>query len=352
MDFYQSLQLDPIIMKKKIKAATEKKIKKQWLFLMILRSLLIVAFAILVIMLATKLFGMEMKAYAVVFFCMLMSLRFVDFGYKISQSMIGLGGVTLSLFILPYIQFISSATMSLIMYFILLSGILLVTASDPKMGNASLYGFSYIFIVYSTLDEKINANYFFNQALLFIVFSFILMFVLYKKHREKYLEKTFFDVWRQDKRKEIFQLLSYSLGISLLIIASKFLPFQRFMWIGFAFSSLYSSYGLSGIDVKERAVDRLIGTLVGSGLFIVFSDHISGALLSLLGGFALGICSSYRYKTVFNCFGALVIASELFGVPEAAAMRIIDNILGIVLAIIAVWIVSMFYRKMKIFRME
>ncbi|MFZ1539992.1 MAG: hypothetical protein WBO96_06735 [Enterococcus aquimarinus] len=36
-------------------------------------------------------FGQEQSTLAVVLFCMLMSIRFVDFGYRVKQGIIGLG---------------------------------------------------------------------------------------------------------------------------------------------------------------------------------------------------------------------------------------------------------------------
>lgn len=90
MSFYQLLQLDPFILKQKMKKARSKSDRRKYLLSLILRSFLIVGFAIVMITSSTHLFGESNKAYAIVFFCMLLSLRFVDFGYKISQSILGL----------------------------------------------------------------------------------------------------------------------------------------------------------------------------------------------------------------------------------------------------------------------
>lgn len=93
-------------------------------------------------------------------------------------------------------------------------------------------------------------------------------------------------------------MLIYAFGISLLIVAGEYVPFQRLMWAGFAFSSIVSSYGLMSIGFKERAVDRIIGSLIGCVLFIGISQFIPFNWVGILGGLALGVCSTYRYKTV------------------------------------------------------
>lgn len=347
LGFYQSLQLDPIILKQKIKEAKTKKEKRRWLASLISRSCLIVAFAVLMISIVTAIFGIEVKAEAVVFFCMLLSLRFVDFGYTITHSIWGLAGVMGAFFILPEIQWIPSAMLRLVVYFGLLTIILLVTASEPKMGNAGLYGFAYIFIVYSVWGEKLAPQQWLNRSILFLLFFGIFAAILYKKHRAKNKTTSFLAVWRNGKRRQLVWLFGYSLSISILIVLSRYSSFQRFMWIGFAFSSLYSSYGFLGITFKERAIDRILGTILGSALFIVASSLLPSGLLSLSGGFILGICSTYRYKTVFNCFGALTVASSLFGLTEASMMRVIDNMIGVGVALLFIWLTQWYSKKME-----
>ena len=171
MGFYQSLQLDPFILKQKIREATSRKEKRMYICSLFLRSLFIVLFAICFIIFITTLFESTHKPYAVVLFCMLMSIRFVDFGYKIFHSIISLSIVMLSLLTAPYVQLIKWSGMGVLIHFILLSSILLATASDPKMGNASLYGFSYLFIVYSLPKDLLNKDFFTQTgSLLFLFF--------------------------------------------------------------------------------------------------------------------------------------------------------------------------------------
>ena len=193
--FYQSLQLDPFILKQKYEKQLLKRKVHVYLFI-VLRSLFIVLFAICFIIIITTLFESKHKPYAVVLFCMLMSIRFVDFGYKISHSIIGLAIVMFSLLVAPYVQLIKWSVMGMLIHFILLSSILMATASDPKMGNASLYGFSYLFIVYSLPKDSLNKNFFTQTSSLLFLFCWFSV-LLYRKHREKNKDKSLF--------KEIFE---------------------------------------------------------------------------------------------------------------------------------------------------
>ena len=184
MDFYQSLQLDPFILKQKYEKQLLKRKVHVYLFI-VLRSLFIVLFAICFIIIITTLFESKHKPYAVVLFCMLMSIRFVDFGYKISHSIIGLAIVMFSLLVAPYVQLIKWSVMGMLIHFILLSSILMATASDPKMGNASLYGFSYLFIVYSLPKDSLNKNFFTQTSSLLFLFLLVFSSPLQKTSRTK-----------------------------------------------------------------------------------------------------------------------------------------------------------------------
>ena len=61
VDFYQSLQLDPFILKQKIREAASKKEKCMYICSLFLRSLFIVLFAICFIIIITTLFESKHK---------------------------------------------------------------------------------------------------------------------------------------------------------------------------------------------------------------------------------------------------------------------------------------------------
>ena len=101
MKFYDALQLDPGALKKHIKEAKTAKEKKHYLFAIIIRAILLVIFSIIYISTLTTFFGQENSSMAVVLFCALLSIRFVDFGYKITHSLISLAIIFTILLISP-----------------------------------------------------------------------------------------------------------------------------------------------------------------------------------------------------------------------------------------------------------
>ena len=48
----------------------------------------------------------------------------------------------------------------------------------------------------------------------------------------------------------------------------------------------------------------------------------------MIGGIGVGYSAGYAWQTAFNTFGALSIASGLFGMPYAVALRIGANVFG------------------------
>ena len=53
-----------------------------------------------------------------------------------------------------------------------------------------------------------------------------------------------------------------------------------------------------------------------------------------LGGLCLGFCTDYRYKTAMNCFGALMLATGIYGLHGAVILRIVDTLLGVTFGLV------------------
>ena len=214
-EFYNALQMDPSVLKRRIAACGTKGEKAFYWAAMAVRSELIVAFAILFISLLSGLFGADNTPLAVVLFCMLLGIRFVDFDYCIAGSMA-------------------------------------------------------------------------------------------------------------------------ALGVSLVLAAGQAFGVERFMWMGFACGSLLSEYPLPQ-NAAVRFWQRIVGAAAGCGLFALLYLAVPPdfrSLLGPLGGFCMGFCTDYRYKTAMNCIGALMIGAGLYGLQGAVVLRLADTVLGVTFALV------------------
>ena len=101
MKFYDALQMDPAVLKREIAACETRREKIFYRIVMAVRSVLIVAFAIVFISLLSGIFGADNTPLAVALFCMMLGIRFVNFEYCIGDSLITLAAVLAILVLAP-----------------------------------------------------------------------------------------------------------------------------------------------------------------------------------------------------------------------------------------------------------
>lgn len=339
MKFYDALQLGPEELKAQI-ARSEPPQKRWWRTALIVRGILIVLFAILFISSLTAIFGSENSSMAVVIFCILLSIRFVDFGYQIGHSLISLAVIFALLLFSPWLMQQVSPFIGFVINFLSLMVIVVLSCEDPRMGNGGLYLFGYVFLTGSLVSQDVLLQ----RALLTLIGYLICAGILYQKHRSKHsdvpvsavLEK--FDL-RTPKSQWQLQL---ALGVSILFLLNALLHLDRFMWAGFACSSLLSTYP---VKIRERFPARIGGVVLGSLAFGALYALLPADLLFLLGpvsGLCLGLCATYRYKALFNCFGALSLAVTVYGLHGSILLRVCNNILGMVFGSVFFW----FFQKL------
>ena len=333
MRFYDILQMNPGNIKDLISKTDDDKEIRRLKFGMGLRSVLIILFAIAFIAPLSGLFGSENNSMAVAIFCILLGVRFVDFGYRIQDALLNLAIVFFILLLSPVIAFYANPVLGLIIHFVSFMVILLITCDRPEMGNGGLFSFSYIFLA----GTPVTGEVLYNRFLMMCVGLIICGRIFFMKHRHKHTHITF-----RDKLKEVdvyghkhHWQIKMALGIALILTMGKMLNIERFMWAGFACGSLLADHN-ENPRLHEKFIHRLIGVFLGSGMFYVIYSIIPESmhmLIGPIGGFCLGFCADYKYKTAMNCFGALMLAAQIYGLHSAIALRITDTLIGIVFAV-------------------
>lgn len=331
MKFYDAIQLDPAYLKKMIREADEPKQRQKLWFAMATRAVLLVAFAVVMISPVSKVFGEENSAMGVALFCIMMGIRFVDFGYCIGDSIINLAAAFALLLFAPSVAALVNPVFAVVIHVSAFFIILFMTSDRPEMGNAGLYTFAY---VYLSGNPVVGASLQ-NRALLTLAGYVLCAAILIAKHRKKNQGVRFWSMVKNfslsnPKTQWQFQL---ALGVGILLGLSSLVPLKRMMWAGFACGSVLGCYNATKDGIKERFADRLIGTVIGSAVFaaaywiIPTQFHM---VLGILGGLCLGFCADYRAKTACNCLGALFIASGLYGLQESVLLRVANNFAGVV----------------------
>lgn len=334
MKFYDILQMDPQVNKNLIKQSNSRKERMKIKLGIALRSLLIVLFAIVFIASLSNIFGDKNSPMAVAIFCILLGVRFVDFGYCIKDGLFNLSLVFLILLFSPVFAYAAHPILGLLIHFLSFFTILFITCDKPEMGNGGLFSFAYIYLS----GNPVFGDVLYKRFLLTLVGLLICGTIYYVKHKEKYNDVTFKSKLKEfDFYKHKHQWMTrMSLGVALILTLGTYLNIERFMWAGFACGSLLSDHS-ENPQIKEKFIHRLIGVVAGSVVFyIIYSiipENIS-FIIGPLGGFCLGFCTDYKYKTAINCLGALMLAAGTYGVNTAILLRIQDTIIGIVFALV------------------
>ena len=334
MKFYDGLQLDPKDLKDNIKAAETKEEKNWFKKVLVVRAILITIFSVGFISLFAGLFGKENSPMAVVIFCILLCARFVDYDYDVKDSLINMGAIFAILLVSPLAVQIVNPYVGLIINFFSLLAILVMSSEKPEMGNGGLYMFGYIFLTGGMIDF----DGFVSRGIMTVIGFAICGHVFYKKHKDKVFDKEFSHVvsnlFTLDKTRK-WQYAT-AVGISMCYFAGEMMGIDRLMWAGFACSSVMCGYFGDIKTLHKKAIDRVVGVVIGTALFFLiypFMPSAGAVMLGPISGFCLGFCGEYRTKTIFNCFGALLVATQIYGMESSLIMRIANNCFGIILAV-------------------
>jgi len=334
MTFYHALQLDPGSLKRRI-AACETGREKAWYWAaMAVRAVLTVLFAIAFISLLTAAFGEENTPMAVALFCILLGIRFVNFEYCIGDSLLALAAAFGILTLAPCAAALVPPLFLIPLHLTAFFALIYMTTQRPELGNGGLYSFAYIYLT----GNPVAGEALLRRGLMALVGYLICGAILFAKHRHQHKEVRFRHVVRRFHLSNLVNLwqLRMALGISLVLTAGRVFGVERFMWMGFACSSLLSEYPYSG-DTRIRFRQRIVGVLGGCALFLVLYQLLPESLHGLmgpLGGLCLGFCADYRYKTAINCLGALMLGAGLYGLHGAVLLRIADTLLGVVFGLV------------------
>ena len=263
---------------------------------------------------------------AVVIFCLLLSCRFVHYNYRMADTLRNMAAAFALLTLGPALAPLGGPLLHLLLNLFCIGVLLLITADQPELGNASLYLFSYLFLYGNPVSGRSLAL----RGLEMLLGFALCAAVLYHNHRGRTPERPFRAVLRAFSLadEKCRWQLRVAVGISLAVLTGELLGLPRIMWVGFSCSSILTAYGSHPV---RRAAGRVGGVLGGSLLFCLLYQLCPPALhggLGILSGLCLGLCASYGFCTVFNCLGALLTASALFGPGPAAAIRVCNNVLG------------------------
>lgn len=334
--FYQLLQLSPQALWPAIHDASGRE-RGCLVAAMAVRSVLLVAFAVLFIAGLTPVFGAENSSLVVGGFCMLLGIRFVPFGYRARDSVAALA-VALALTVAGgMVASLGMPVLSFACNLLFLWTVLVLVAQDPPMGNAGTYVFAYVFVSQSPVAGRALALRWALAALLLVLCGAVLL----HRHRHEDADVPLRDVLARlslaDPRTR--WRLRMAAGVAAVLLVGDLLAVPRSVWMGYACMSVLLPYGPQAQGARaalRRGVERGAGVVVGSALYWALSAVAPPSAHGAFGpaaGVCMGFSSRYFWNNVLNCFGALLLASAVFGTAGSAVLRVEENLAGIAFAL-------------------
>ena len=328
--FYQAMQMGAEHLKPMIKHEADKKKKQKYLSAFILKNILCVLFCILVVSFFSSFFGTENSMVGVTTVLLILTFRFTNLDFKISQSAFTLMGIFIIYAICPTLAINTSALVGFVINFISILLIIILTCNNMMFSNHIVLILSY-FLLYG--NPVTTSHSFYLRFVGLMVGGIIVSLIFYIKNKKLKVEfdNTIMDIIKSfdiSTEKSAWQL-KVALGVSSIVFIGEMFNFPRTMWLAFACMSVISQTTEEKLNTRLRV--RITSILVGCVLFalayILLPDGIVN-MMPLLAGLLAGFCATYEYKTIINNFAALPSAIATIGFVDAVIFRAINNVFG------------------------
>lgn len=333
MTVYQELQLSSTGSKQLIHKTEDKKEKRRHILIYNVKVYLVVAFCFAVVTVYSNLFGSANSVVGVTVLLSLLVLRQADFGIKTSH---GVGIIFLIFGILAAGPRLSNMAADPVPAFFInvvcILGIMLLTCHNVLMSNQSTFVLGYLLLQ----GYDVTGHDFYLRVAGLAVGAAVCAAVFYIDHKDRSYKRGFADLFREfdlrSARTSWYLRLTFGISTAMLIVSLLNIP--RVMWVGIASMSVLLPFTK---DMEYKAKRRAPFNILGCGIFLLLYWILPKSMypfVGLLGGIGVGYSAGYEWQTVFNAFGALAIAANVFGLKAAIILRIVTNVFASLYAVI------------------
>lgn len=327
MKFYDVMQLDASKTKNLLKETENKNDKRRYRFAFVVKNVLCMLFCITVVMAFSFIFGSENSTAGVIVLLAILSMRQANLDIKPVQGTALIPILFGILAIAPHLAAGLSTFPAAICNLCSILLIVVLSCHNMYMFNHTTFVLGYILLT----GYDVSGDAFIRRIFALMAGSILVSLIYYKNHRKDASVYSIGDLFRGllvfDERTQ--WQLKMTVGITSGMLMGSFLGIPRVMWIGFSCMTLLSPLQN---QVTVRLRQRIVGVVAGSLLFGFLYHFLPGdplVYIGLLGGFCVGFSGTYRWQTVFNCFGSLAVAVGTMGLQGAVLFRIINNVAGV-----------------------
>lgn len=324
MTFYQELQLSSTGSKQLIKSTTEKKEKIRHILIYNFKVYLVMAFCVAVVSLYSKLLGTENSVVGVTVLLAVLVLRQADFGIKTTHGLGCIAGIFAILIMGPRMTNMLSPIAAFVLNIVCIMLLMILGCHNVIMYNHSTFVLGYLLLQ----GYDVTGQAYILRVIGLLAGMGICMVIFYCKQKNRPYRRSFLDLFREfditSLRNRWYIKLTFIVSSAMLIMSLLNLP--RAMWAGIACMSVCLPFAN---DCTERAGKRGLFNIVGCLLFIGLYTFLPTSMypyIGMIGGIGVGYSAGYAWQTAFNTFGALSIASGLFGMHGAVLLRMGVNV--------------------------
>ena len=326
MTFYQELQLSSAGSKQLIKNTTDPKEKRRHILIYNFKVYLVMIFCVAVVSLYSKFIGNDNSVVGVTVLLAVLVLRQADFGIRTSHGLLSIAGIFAIQMTAPRFANTLSPVPAFAVNVIAILLLMILGCHNVIMYNHSTFVLGYLLL----LGYDVTGAEYIKRVEGLAVGMILCMVIFYKNQKNRPYRRTFLDLFRefdlQSARGRWY--LKLTLIVSTAMLGVNLLGLPRAMWAGIACMSVCLPFTE---DCVARSGKRWQFNIVGCVFFIVLYLILPESMypyIGMIGGIGVGYSAGYAWQTVFNTFGALSIASGLFGMPMAVALRIGANVFG------------------------
>lgn len=350
MTFYQELQLSSTGSKQLIKNTKDPKERRRHILIYNFKVYLVMAFCVAVVSLYSKLIGSENSVVGVTVLLAVLVLRQADFGIKTTHGLFSIAGIFGLLMVAPRIANMLSPLPAFLVNVIAIFLLMILGCHNVIMYNHSTFVLGYLLL----LGYDVTGAEYIKRVEGLAVGMILCMVIFYKNQKNRPYRRTFLDLFRefdlQSARGRWY--LKLTLIVSTAMLGMNLLGLPRAMWAGIACMSVCLPFTE---DCVARSGKRWQFNIVGCVFFIVLYLILPESMypyIGMIGGIGVGYSAGYAWQTVFNTFGALSIASGLFGAGTAVTLRIIFNVMGSVYTVVCDRFLDFLRKRTEIHRVS
>ena len=343
MTFYQELQLNQAGSKSLLKNSKTMKEKLYHTFVYMVKIAITMVFCFAFVTASSIILGKDNSIVGVVVLLCVMVFRNADLGIHTRHSTWLLAFFFVIMTVCPHLANQLSALPALLINIAALAVLILFGCHNPFMFNQSTLVLGYLLLYGYDVTGKSYVLRIAGMA----AGAVLTCLVFYRNHKNRVFKRNMKDVIKEfdlSSSRTKWQLCQI-LCVPLVLCIAQLCNMPRAMWAGIAaMSAILPFMEDMQYRVRKRIVGNIAGVICFTVLYFLLPPSIY-AYIGILGGIGVGLSAQYGWQAVFNTFGALAIAAESYGLKGAVSLRVIQNVFGVVFALV---FCAVFYRIMLV----